>query len=65
MIRYSAARLKKRCTASIPRNRFARQNFSFGACRLSSGRPNPIRMLGIPRCSENRPTIGMEPPERM
>ena len=31
---------------SIPRWKFGIWNFSFGACRLSSGRPKPIITLG-------------------
>src|SRR5271165_1996551 len=51
-------------TASIPRKKFGKCNFSFGACKLSSGRPNPIMTLGMPSAPSNALTIGMEPPER-
>ena len=38
-------------------------NFSFGACRPSSGNPKPIITDGIFRCRSRSPTIGMDPPE--
>ena len=38
---------KKRQIVSIPRWKLGMWNFSFGACRLSSGSPKPIITLGI------------------
>jgi hypothetical protein len=50
---------------SIPLWKFGMWNFSLGACRLSSGRPKPIMMLGIFRTSWKSVTIGIDPPLRM
>ena len=41
------------------------QYFSFGECSPSSGNPNPIRIVGIPRCFAKSPTIGIDPPDRI
>ena len=44
---------KNRTIDSTPRWKFGMWNFSFGACRLSSGSPMPIMMLGIFRSFSN------------
>src|SRR6266478_1037976 len=56
---------KNKQIVSIPWWKFGMWNFSFGACRLSSGRPKPIITLGIFRCFSKSATIGIDPPERM
>src|SRR5208283_2127188 len=62
---YSPRISRYRAMASMPRKKFGRWNFSLGACRLSSGSPNPIITLGTPRYRSNTPTIGIDPPHRM
>src|SRR5437588_877318 len=55
---------KKLATVRIPLKNCEREYFSFGACRLSSGRPKPINTTGACNISAKRAAMGMEPPSR-
>src|SRR2546422_10021156 len=56
---------KKLATVRIPLKNCEREYFSFGACRLSSGKPNPINTTGTCRTSSKRAATGIEPPSRI
>src|SRR6266852_1704886 len=56
---------KKLATVRIPLKNCEREYFSFGACRLSSGKPNPINTTGTRRTSSKRAATGIEPPSRI
>ena len=49
---------------AIPRCRFGRWNFSFGACIRSSGSAKPISTVGTPSTSPKVRTTAIVPPER-
>ena len=52
-------------TRESPLKKLSRLNFSFGACRLSSGRPKPKSTTGTFSAAWKSATTGIDPPSRV